>query len=758
MLREALAKAQGRYVSNLSTNTDSSSEEEAAKSHHSHTDVNTGTGCARSSSSRRNSGDGRVQVVLIGGPSGCGKSELVRSTLPRRNNEISATKKEEKDYDDDNRSSLLLVANTKFQQPSPTRNANDNSIDDGPSIGDSTTASTRPFAAICELLSNLIDQFQTTKPNIQKMIRDTLKDKFLQVSPTVCSALCRLLSEEECRMWLPTGAVVRSSSSHSLGIATDETKQDTDTDDECTTNQNNVTVIQFAIQTLFRSITSIATIVLAVDDILWSDDITLGLLKSLVMDSELTNLLIVATYRDNENATFTKNNDDHLPFWTWKRTLEETSRITATLSLQQIPLNNLSLEELKDALSQILHLESDNLEEFVRLLKDRTDGNIFFLKQLLQDLQDVDAIEYDDCNKFQWMIHMEQVRKQTSLADNVGQLVCSRIASHLPTNVQEILKLASCFGAQFDIDVLKTVYSEANVKSSKNSTLQKNDTSNVDNEYKKGKEDSDLVPCLEVACKEQMLIQISERRYKFAHDQIQFAVFSMLRYTKTKMSRSSLREGIEENQGLDGLIYTRWNITKLLLASPNLYKDDRFLFACADQAHYAIDIVQTETDRVFIAKMNLAAGIRAASMSAFFHASKYLGNGVKALGGHNKAFSSHYDLSMQLHSLLAKTSGCMGQHDFAKEIAETALKYAKTFAVTISPLMTIFQCLLADPDVESVRLHDACYRNLLVRVPRLSLFIPISNLQHIISQRSVFALGWSSLVHLEAKRFPVILR
>ena len=74
-----------------------------------------------------------------------------------------------------------------------------------------------------------------------------------------------------------------------------------------------------------------------------------------------------------------------------------------------------------------------------------------------------------------------------------------------------MLKLASCFGAQFDTDILKTAHPAIMVHTAQ--------------------ADGGLLACLELACKEQMLIRISDSRYKFAHDQIQSAVYSMLRST-----------------------------------------------------------------------------------------------------------------------------------------------------------------------------------------------------------------------------------
>jgi predicted ATPase len=257
----------------------------------------------------------------------------------------------------------------------------------------------------------------------------------------------------------------------------------------------------------------------------------------------------------------------------------------------------------------------------------------FFLVQLLEK-QDLRVITYDfTC--LCWSFSIKDLQRHTSLSDNVGELVCSRIGQ-LPKEVQEILKLASCFGARVDMKVLeitKLVASEPI---------------------------EDIRSCLDQACKEQMLIQISETEFEFAHDKIQSAAFSFASIW-------------------------RWSST--------LLEDERLTFTCADQLQQALEFVETTNDRVRIAKLSFVARNLAAAMSAFVPASAYFEMGIKCLGGKD-AFEKHYDLSMhQLHTLLSNTEYCAGHILWSKETAETVVNHAKTENKKILPWLTVFSCL-----------------------------------------------------------------
>ena len=562
----------------------------------------------------KNPGTNTPQMIFIGGPSGSGKTTLAQSVFA---NEIMSP-------------NCFFVA-AKFDQ-----------------IGGTCCSSTKqsaapPFTVLREWMRDLASQLLEDKA--QKKIRAALLARF-EDSPKLLQAIEQLLPKEQV-MCLFSSLPMKAGSSISdirdkKGGKERESRPSVASTTP-TTSATDVLTIKLCVQAFFRALASSCTLVLLADDIMWSDDLTLDILGFLIMDRELGNLLVVASYRDNEV-------DENHPLNSWKQSLDDYPVISE--SIQTVILANLTLQPVQRILAKCLNRQEDEVEEFATLLLERTDGNIFFLIQFLEKIQDVGNVFYDPV-RFRWAFSINDILTNSTFADNVGELVCSRI-SHLPPDGREILKLASLFGCRLDTELLEITKSAASIHI------------------------EDVGVCLENACEGRMLIRISNTHYKFAHDQIQSAAFCML-------------------PPGDEIIRIRWNIARLLLAHPFLLENDSWVFSSVDQLQHAVDLVVDENDRVSFAKVCLAAGTRSAGMSAFQQASTYLGIGVKLLGG-RKAFAAHYDLAMQLYTLLCNMTYSLGQHDSTKEVAEVILMYSKTWADRIPPLMIQFQCWLAGPD------------------------------------------------------------
>ena len=541
--------------------------------------------------------DACPHLALIGGVSGCGKTMLVRSAFQE---EIKSTD--------------CLFATTKFDQDEMKH--------------------TTPFRAIRELLSDLFKQAESTTPALYAKFKRSIVDAF-EDTPTLCQALGRLLTEEQsCLLSMMEGMFGKEGVEEAENIFHSAISEPLADD-----------AIKCAINVFFKAVSSVSSVILSFDDIMWIDDFSLDVIRALLLNSEIHRLFIVATFRDNEV-------DDSHPLFVWRSSIEANPLLLG--SLHSISLSNLTLLPLQELLSKSLRVDEDDVGELAKLLFERTHGNLFYLVQLLGSLQDMSVLSYNEM-EFRWSFSVDRLVERTTLSENVGQLVCSRITS-LPPDVQEILKFASCFGSRVDADILEIAKAAM--------------TEHVE----------DIHKCLQYACDEQMLLRMSDSHYKFSHEQIQTSALSMI-----------------SADGFDDLIDARWRITKLLLSHPAVLEEDDLTFACADQALASATLVDNDYDRFRIAKLSLVAGTRATQMSAFAPASTYLSMGVKVLGGH-KAFATHYQLAIELHILLARAAYSCGQTEVSQEVAETAVKYSMTWEDKMTPLMTVFRCLLSKFD------------------------------------------------------------
>jgi len=189
---------------------------------------------------------------------------------------------------------------------------------------------------------------------------------------------------------------------------------------------------------------------------------------------------------------------------------------------------------------------------------------------------------------------------------------------------------------------------------------------------------TDIHSLLDQACQEMILMRVSNYAYRFAHDSIQAAAYALL-----------------SSSGEAKHIHSR--IAELLLHNDLVLKDQTLTFVCADQLRRGYDTFKTREDRVDVAELSLAAGIKAAAISAFMMASTFFKLGIDALGD-DAAFDLDYNLAVELYSLYAKIEQCApepGSIERSKKAAAMVLAHAKTEESKFSAFRTLLSCFLA---------------------------------------------------------------
>ena len=94
--------------------------------------------------------------------------------------------------------------------------------------------------------------------------------------------------------------------------------------------------------------------------------------------------------------------------------------------VQNIQLDNLDVVQVEALLADSLNKEIDQVKDLAPALFRFTHGNLFFMKHLLQRLQD-DQILTFDYNSFQWTWDVDLIRRRGSLSDNVVETLAKRI-------------------------------------------------------------------------------------------------------------------------------------------------------------------------------------------------------------------------------------------------------------------------------------------------------------------------------------------
>ncbi|MEO0686090.1 MAG: serine/threonine protein kinase, partial [Cyanobacteria bacterium J06649_11] len=155
---------------------------------------------------------------------------------------------------------------------------------------------------------------------------------------------------------------------------------------------------------------------------------------------------------------------------------------------------------------------------------------------------------------------------------------------------------------------------------------------------------------------EKCLGHINSRYFKFIHDRLQQAAYSQI--PEAEKHRIHLKLG---KQLLEKTAAGTW---------------DKDVFEITNQFNKALKLVVIPQERYDLAKMNLFAGQKALSATAYEAAFNYLAIGKELLD--LDCWKVEYDLSLGLHETLAEAAFLTGDFTTSEESVEEVLAQAKT--------------------------------------------------------------------------------
>ncbi|MEO0867670.1 MAG: serine/threonine-protein kinase PknK, partial [Cyanobacteria bacterium J06642_11] len=188
-------------------------------------------------------------------------------------------------------------------------------------------------------------------------------------------------------------------------------------------------------------------LVIFIDDLQWADAASLNLIQVLMAESQAGYLLLLGAYRENE--IFPAH-----PLAIALEHIQQTGAPIHTITPQP-----LDLDSLKHLIADTLHCQTDTITALAELVKQKTQGNPFFATQFLKTLHQDGLITFESG---QWQFDIDQIRG-AAMTDDVVKLMVSQLQK-MPENTQEILSLAACIGAQFDLATLATVSEQPHIE------------------------------------------------------------------------------------------------------------------------------------------------------------------------------------------------------------------------------------------------------------------------------------------------------
>jgi predicted ATPase/GAF domain-containing protein len=181
-------------------------------------------------------------------------------------------------------------------------------------------------------------------------------------------------------------------------------------------------------------------LVLFLDDLQWADSASLDLLHMIVTRTLSRHFLIICAYRDTELPP------KHPLLALIENIQQEWPHVG------RMALGGLTLGQATELLADALDVSARKAAPLAELIHAKTDGNPFFMRQVLETLVNEEALVFDtQSDTWQWDVSRVMA---LDISDNVIQLMLRKIA-RLPADVRRILQAASCIGNAFTLDLLR---------------------------------------------------------------------------------------------------------------------------------------------------------------------------------------------------------------------------------------------------------------------------------------------------------------
>jgi PAS domain S-box-containing protein len=352
---------------------------------------------------------------------------------------------------------------------------------------------------------------------------------------------------------------------------------------------------------------------LFLDDLQWLDPATLDLLEDLLTRSDLQHLMLLGAYRDNEvEATH--------PLM---RKLDAIRQAGARV--QEIRLKPLAPDDLGQLIADALRCDSERSSQLAQLVQEKTAGSPFFVIQFLHTLAAEGLLAFDhDAARWQWDLQRIHAKSYT---DNVVDLMAAKL-SRLPVETQQALQQMACLGNTAETTMLAIVLQIT---------------------------DEQIHGALWPAVRQQLVERV-EDSYKFVHDRVQEAAYSLT--PETLRAEAHLRIG------------------RLLASQTPPEKREGAIFEIVNQMNRGVALITLRDEREQLAELNLIAGRRAKASTAYASALIYLDLGATLLAEDSWERRREFIFALELNR--AECEFLTGQLSVAEERLAALSKRAMT--------------------------------------------------------------------------------
>jgi len=291
--------------------------------------------------------------------------------------------------------------------------------------------------------------------------------------------------------------------------------------------------------------------------------------------------------------------------------------------VEEVRVEPFTEQQLNSFLALFLRCGDEEAGELAKLVHKKTSGAPLFVNQFLKSIYDKNLLLLDPEKGWIWdAAGIENV----DITDNVIELMVDKIEA-LDEQVRKTLRACSCVGNRFGLEIVADLLDKP-----------------VEN----------ILADISVAVSEELVRQTGEL-YRFEHEKIRDAAYSLVPDDERPA------------------IHLRIGKFMLSRTSGNNLADK--VFEVVDHFNQALSLLADEKERLNVARLNIMAGEKARSSSAYTSALNYFSTAATLLP--DNRWDTMYDVALPLLRQLGECLFLTGDIDGANRVFEEMLSHSR---------------------------------------------------------------------------------
>ena len=378
-------------------------------------------------------------------------------------------------------------------------------------------------------------------------------------------------------------------------------------------------------------------LVIFLDDLQWADLSSLSLVKRILENPRLENILILGAYRDNEV-------DKGHPLLITLKQIQESNCV-----VKVIRLNPLNQETTCQIIIDSFGMDKTRAEGLGKHVFAKTKGNPFFIHSFLKSLFDKKLVKKDPVES--WIWDQKEI-DELGYTDNVIDLMTEGLVN-LPVRTQEVLKYAAVLGNTFSLSDLSdiTEQSQLQVYHELKPAIKGSYLSSIDKRYR-----TLALSSLSTDYDIEQQLSGKTAQFTFSHDKVQQAAYSLI-----------------DSQKLP-LVHLR--IGRLLLLSRDESQLQEGIFELLNHFVISSHLIDVEEEKKRISELCLIAGRRAKDSTSYSLGVHFLVVAKNLLG--EKSWIDNYELTFNVLFELGECEYLNDNPVIAEHYFKEVLGYSRT--------------------------------------------------------------------------------